>query len=462
MMLEDSDQECHQLTVSLLNFLGQVGYRVSRKKAQIEQEKVRYLAFDISQGQRALDPERKEAICRTVVPRTKRQLRGFLGMAGFCRIWIPNFGLIAKALYEGTTGREGELQWTAECRKSFNTIKRAVMTAPALGLPDLSKPFQLYVHERQGVTSGVLTQHLGSWKRPVAYFSKKLDPTSLGWPACLRTVAATAMLVEEAKKLTLGQPMTVYTPHSILTVVNAKGGTWLSPGRMAKYQVALLDQGDINLQISSTLNPATLLPVEQDEELRHDCIETIKSVHASRPDLKDTPLLNADLELYTDGSSFMENGIRRAGYAVVTSWDTVEAGALPPNMSAQRAELIALTRALHLAKGKTATIYTDSKYAFGVLHAHGAIWKERVLLTANKSPGKYRTEILRLLEAVMEPVEVAVVHCKAHQKGDSEVIKGNWWADAATKGAAREPVQKTPILALVPQVVLSRRTPEVH
>ncbi|XP_006019062.1 fumarate hydratase, mitochondrial [Alligator sinensis] len=148
------------------------------------------------------------------VPRTKRQLRGFLGMAGFCRIWIPNFGLIAKALYEATTGCEGELQWTAECRKSFDTIKWALITAPALGLPNLSKPFKLYVHERQGVASGVLTQHLGSWKRPVAYFSKQLDPTSLGWPACLRAVAATAMLVEKAKKVTLGQPMTVYTPHS--------------------------------------------------------------------------------------------------------------------------------------------------------------------------------------------------------------------------------------------------------
>ncbi|KYO30313.1 endogenous retrovirus group K member 18 Pol protein-like [Alligator mississippiensis] len=72
-------EECHLLTVSLLTFLGQVGYRVSRKKAQIEQERVRYLGFDISQGQRMLGPERKEAICRMAVPKTKRQLRGFFG-----------------------------------------------------------------------------------------------------------------------------------------------------------------------------------------------------------------------------------------------------------------------------------------------------------------------------------------------------------------------------------------------
>src|SRR3712207_8747491 len=43
------------------------------------------------------------------------------------------------------------------------------------------------------------------------YFSKTLDSVALGWPACLRAVAATALLVEEASKLTMGQPLTVMT-----------------------------------------------------------------------------------------------------------------------------------------------------------------------------------------------------------------------------------------------------------
>ena len=50
--------------------------------------------------------------------------------------------------------------------------------------------------------------------------------------------------------------------------------------------------------------------------------------------------------------------------------------ALPPNTSAEKAEIIELTRALELAKGKRVNIYTDSKHAFGVVRAHGAIWKE--------------------------------------------------------------------------------------
>ena len=63
---------------------------------------------------------------------------------------------------------------------------------------------------------------------------------------------------------------------------------------------------------------------------------------------------------------------RRARYAVVSNFETIEAKPLPPVTSAQLAELIALTRALELGKGKRAAIYIDSKYVFLVLHAHAA------------------------------------------------------------------------------------------
>ena len=48
--------------------------------------------------------------------------------------------------------------------KAFVELKRALMPAPALGLLDLTKDFQLFVHERQHLALGVLTQKIGSWK----------------------------------------------------------------------------------------------------------------------------------------------------------------------------------------------------------------------------------------------------------------------------------------------------------
>ncbi|KFV93825.1 hypothetical protein N327_10403, partial [Fulmarus glacialis] len=142
----DNEDICKEKTISLLNFLGMAGFRVSEKKAQIAKQTVIYLGFEISQGQRKLGTDRKEAICKLAPPQSKRELRGFLGMAGWCRLWIPNYGLMAKSLYEATKGPEDLLEWTPECRKSFDEIKRALMKAPALGLPNLTKPFELFVH----------------------------------------------------------------------------------------------------------------------------------------------------------------------------------------------------------------------------------------------------------------------------------------------------------------------------
>ena len=92
----------------------------------------------------------------------------------------------------------------------------------------------------------------------------------------------------------------------------------------------------------------------------------------------------------------------------------------PSGTSAQLAELIVLTQALELGKEKRIAIYTDSKYALLVLHAHAAIWKEKGHLTTRGSPIKY-DQILRLLEAVHLPTEVSVSHCKGHEKGSTEV-----------------------------------------
>ena len=127
---------------------------------------------------------------------------------------------------------------------------------------------------------------------------------------------------------------------------------------------------------------------------------------------------------------------------------------MPPGTLAQLTELIALTRALELGKGKRVAIYIDSKYAFLVLYAHAAIWKERGCLTIRGSPIKYGDQILRLLEAVHLPTEVSVSGCKGHQKGSMEVTWGSQAADQAAKRAVLQNHDLKGIATLVPQTNL--------
>ncbi|XP_042319843.1 uncharacterized protein LOC121928749 [Sceloporus undulatus] len=440
LLATETHQECMEATEKLLKHLDQKGYKVSKKKAQLVQPEVRYLGFILRDGMRKLDLGRKEAVCSIPTPTTRKQVREFLGAAGFCRLWIPNFAVLAKPLHEATKGaKKDPFQWGEEQEQAFRTLKRALMEAPALGLPDLDKPFTLYVGERGGIAVGVLTQLVGPWPRPVAYFSKQMDHVVKGWPPCLRAVAAAALLAEESSKLTLGQPVMLKSPHAVVTLMEHRGHHWMTNAKLLKFESILVDNPNVSLSTCTTLNPATLLPVNEDTRMQHDCLQVMEEVYSSRPDLKDKPLPNPDWTLFTDGSSFVENGERFAGYAIVTDEEkVVEAKSLPKGTSAQKAELKALAQALLLGEGKIVNVYTDSKYAFLTLQAHGAIYKERGLLTSSGHPIKNSQEILALLDAVWKPKKVAVMHCKGHQYGDDPVTRGNRKADTEARLAAKQ------------------------
>jgi hypothetical protein len=128
---------------------------------------------------------------------------------------------------------------------------------------------------------------------------------------------------------------------------------------------------EITLRTCQSLNFASILP-ETGRDPEHSCEEVLIENNAAQPDLTDQPLENPDLELYTYSHSFVKNGVRHAGFAVVTEFDILKSGPLPLNTSAQWAVLVALTEALQLSKEQRVNIYTDSKYAFLSLHAHAA------------------------------------------------------------------------------------------
>ena len=149
----------------------------------------------------------------------------------------------------------------------------------------------------------------------------------------------------------------------------------MTDSRLLKYQSLL--EGPVNkLKFCGNLNPATFLPEKENETPDHDCSQFLTLNYAAREDLKNTPLDTPDMEIFTDGSSFVRDGKCKAGYTVVTAEQVLEAKSLPQGTSAQLAEPVALTRALELSKGQRVNIYTDSKYAYLTLHAHAAIWKE--------------------------------------------------------------------------------------
>ena len=170
-------------------------------------------------------------------------------------------------------------------------------TRPALGKNQCD--------EKQGVAKGVLMQHLGPWKRPVAHLSKRLDPVASVWPPCLHMTAAVALMVKDADKLTLGQELHITAPHAIEGILKQPPDRWISNARLTHYQGLLLNPSRIIFLQPTALNPATLLPNPDLEAPIHDCSDILAQVHGTQEDLQDRPLADAEVTWYTDGSSFI-------------------------------------------------------------------------------------------------------------------------------------------------------------
>lgn len=109
--------------------------------------------------------------------------------------------------------------------------------------------------------------------------------------------------------MTLGQKIVVYIWHAVITVLVKKGGHWLSPSCMLKYQTVLREQEYVELKVTTVVNPAQFLYAPmQEEQLTHDCLQTIEQVYASQPDLQDIPTEDPEIEFFTDVNSFMQDG----------------------------------------------------------------------------------------------------------------------------------------------------------
>uniref|UniRef100_A0A8C5UA32 Reverse transcriptase/retrotransposon-derived protein RNase H-like domain-containing protein n=1 Tax=Malurus cyaneus samueli TaxID=2593467 RepID=A0A8C5UA32_9PASS len=121
--------------------------------------------------------------------------------------------------------------WTPEAEQSFRKLKDKLFNAPVLALPNSEKEFELYVDVKQGHAKGILVQEHGGTQRPVAYFSKLLDPVARGWPNCLQSCAATALMVTEARKLTAGGYLIVKVSHQVKALLTERAAKWMTGAR---------------------------------------------------------------------------------------------------------------------------------------------------------------------------------------------------------------------------------------
>ena len=127
LLCAETEEACSGASEDFLSVLAGCSYNASREKAQLRQQSVRYLGLIISEGTRAIDPEKIKPILNHPLPMTLRQLRGFGGITGYCCIWILGYGELARPLYkliaETQQAQTDKLLWSSDTQNAFTVLQ---------------------------------------------------------------------------------------------------------------------------------------------------------------------------------------------------------------------------------------------------------------------------------------------------------------------------------------------------
>lgn len=163
----------------------------------------------------ATDPVKIQAIAEWPVPNCLKDLRSFLGLAGYYRKFIRHFGVICQPLT--ALLKKGSLfVWTNEHGIAFDTLKKALVTAPVLALPDFTVVF-LVETDASAVGVGAVLMQKG---HPLAFLSKALGPKSRGLSTYEKEYLAVILAVQQWRPYLQHQEFVILTDHKSLTQLN--------------------------------------------------------------------------------------------------------------------------------------------------------------------------------------------------------------------------------------------------
>jgi hypothetical protein len=127
------------------------------------------------------DEKRIEAVREYPKPRTTRELKSFLGLAGYYRKFIPNFSKIAKPLTE-LVKKNTPYVWNDKTEEAFVSLKTLLTSKPLLQYPNFNKPFILTTDASNDTTGAVLSQGSIGKDPPIAYTSRTLNNAERNYP----------------------------------------------------------------------------------------------------------------------------------------------------------------------------------------------------------------------------------------------------------------------------------------
>jgi RNase H-like domain found in reverse transcriptase/Reverse transcriptase (RNA-dependent DNA polymerase) len=177
LIFADMKEELERITKRVLEKLREHNLFLKAKKCEFCQTKIEYLGMIIEEGKISMDAVKLGGIRDWPVPTMLKQTQSFLGFKNFYQKFISHYSKLARPLND-LTKKDKKFEWTTDCQKAFDTMKKQFTEEPVLLMPDQSKPFQIESDASKVATGAVLTQLDSNGNRhPVAFLSKTFSET---------------------------------------------------------------------------------------------------------------------------------------------------------------------------------------------------------------------------------------------------------------------------------------------
>jgi hypothetical protein len=230
----------------------------------------------------AMDQDKVVAVASWPWPPNARALRGFLGLAGYYRHFIRDYGTVEAPLTQ-LLRKEG-FQWTEAASTAFTALKQVLSTAPVLHLPDFSVPFVVDCDASGTGFDVVLHQNAG----PLAFFSRPFAARHLKVVAYERELIGLVQAVRHWRPYLWGHRFVVRTDHYALKyMLDQRLSTvpqhqWISklfgydfaveyrPGRLNVVADALSRREPETLELSALSGPTFAFYNDLRDELQED------------------------------------------------------------------------------------------------------------------------------------------------------------------------------------------------
>ena len=215
-------EEHEEVVRWLLRRLSEEGYYANPEKCEFFMREVSFLGHVINEAGFHVQQHKVKAVAAWPTPTTRTQVRAFLGLTGYYRKFVEGYSQIALPLTE-LTKMTRAFEWGTAEQQAFDQLKERLTSAPILAHPDPSRQYVLNTDASGFAVAAVLSQEQADGSmRPIAYYSRKMEPAERKYDARNKELLAIVCAVDHWRCYIDG------SPHSTKILTDHKGLQWLN------------------------------------------------------------------------------------------------------------------------------------------------------------------------------------------------------------------------------------------